>query len=233
MTDSNKSNTSNGRGVKGSKFWIQTLVNLDNGLALTKKITTIETSIKTIEWLSPLPNDYIEFRNKDVVEIINKKNPLQSISIKDLNNFWPSRGAWWDAIGWDSLTNTVILLEAKGHIEETLSKCTAKAAASRTLIERSLKSAYTLFKAPSGINLIDFTKIWCDTYYQMGNRLAFLAFLKNQSINVKLVLLNIVNDPTHKSTSNNDWIQHYEKMFTSMIGDKSAPNDVIIVNFEV
>lgn len=84
MTASNKSNTSNGRGVKGSKFWIQTLVNLDTGLALTKKITTIEPSIKTIEWLSPLPNDYIEFRNKDVVEFINKKNPLQSISIKRL-----------------------------------------------------------------------------------------------------------------------------------------------------
>lgn len=42
-------------------FRLHTLVNLDNGLDLIKKITAIETSLKTIEWLSPLTNDVLNF----------------------------------------------------------------------------------------------------------------------------------------------------------------------------
>lgn len=98
MTNENKSNTSKGRGKKGSKFWIQTLVNLNDGLALTKKIIATDHTIKTIEWISPLPSEFIEFRNKDIIALINEKVPSLPISIADLNNFWPSRGAWWDAI---------------------------------------------------------------------------------------------------------------------------------------
>jgi hypothetical protein len=37
------SNTSKGRGRKGSKFWIQTLVNLDYGSTLSKAIKSVDS----------------------------------------------------------------------------------------------------------------------------------------------------------------------------------------------
>ena len=44
------SNTSKGRGRKGSKFWMQTLVNLDNGSTLSKAIQSVDNSIAGIKW---------------------------------------------------------------------------------------------------------------------------------------------------------------------------------------
>jgi hypothetical protein len=43
------SNTSKGRGRKGSKFWMQTLVNLDNGSALSKAKPRCQTLFTTAE----------------------------------------------------------------------------------------------------------------------------------------------------------------------------------------
>jgi hypothetical protein len=43
------SNTSKGRGRKRSKFWMQTLVNLDNGSALSKAKPRFLTLFTTME----------------------------------------------------------------------------------------------------------------------------------------------------------------------------------------
>ena len=43
------SNTSKGRGEKGSKFWMQTLVNLHNGIELTKEIQMRDNTIGDIK----------------------------------------------------------------------------------------------------------------------------------------------------------------------------------------
>lgn len=76
------SNTSKGRGSKGSKFWMQTLVNLENGNALSKAIQTEDNSIGDIKWLSPLKNDnYGELKTKQI----------PGLGKADFS-FWPDNG---------------------------------------------------------------------------------------------------------------------------------------------
>lgn len=70
-------------------------------------------------------------------------------------------------------------------------------------------------------------------YYQLGNRLTFLYKLKERGYNVKLALLNIINDPTYKQTSEVDWKEHYESVFNEMLGSKDVPRDVLILNMEI
>ncbi len=50
------SNTSNGPAQKGSKYWIQTLVNLNNGKKFTKEIQKADPTIGEITWLSVKAN---------------------------------------------------------------------------------------------------------------------------------------------------------------------------------
>lgn len=82
-------------------------------------------------------------------------------------------------------------------------------------------------------NSHNYDNTWIDKYYQLGNRLTFLVKLREQGYNVKLVLLNIVDDPTHISTSHDAWKKHYEEVFQIMIGRADYPDNVIMVNFNV
>lgn len=74
---------------------------------------------------------------------------------------------------------------------------------------------------------------WLNKYYQLGNRLTFLVKLREQRYNVKLVLLNIVDDPTHIATSLDAWKKHYGEVFQIMIGRADYADNVIMVNFDV
>lgn len=51
--------------------------------------------------------------------------------------------------------------------------------------------------------------VWYNNYYQLGNRLVFLVNLRRKGYNVKLVLLNIVEDPTHIMTTEKQWQDHW------------------------
>lgn len=76
-------------------------------------------------------------------------------------------------------------------------------------------------------------KIWMETYYQLGNRLAFLYELKKKGYDVRLVLLNIINDPTFILTSEKEWKNHYKEVFIKLIGTDKVPEDVVILNLEI
>lgn len=214
------SNTSLGRGKKGSKYWIQTLINLENGKNLTKSIQEIDSDIVSIEWKSPLSNqNYKELKTNDIDDIN-----------KHILEFWPGNGPWWDGVGIATTDkeDVIILVEAKAHTKETKSKCSAKSEVSIDKIKKALE--YTHSKLAS--NEYD-EKVWLDEYYQLANRLAFLVYLKEQGVNVKLLLLNIVNDKTHISTSKSDWDRHNQNVFKLMIGDVKIPKDVIILNYDI
>ncbi len=219
------SNTSIGRGEKGSKFWIQTLVNLDEGRALTKAIQNQDSEIGDIKWQSPLPKaehkelkgEYKELKTEDI-GIIDKKDI----------DFWPSNGPWWDGVGMSK--DTIILVEAKAHINETLTKCSATSKESISKIKTSMKEVYN--ELSNSLGLYD-ENIWFKKYYQIANRLTFLVKLKQKGFKVKLVLLNIVDDPTHIKTSKEDWNKHYKEVFNNMLGSSEIPKDVIMVNFNV
>lgn len=212
------SNTSKGRGSKGSKFWMQTLLNLDNGAALSKAIQVTDPKIGAIEWLSPLYKDnYQEFRTQQIIGI----NP------SDID-FWPKNGPWWDGVGIDE-HGCILLVEAKAHPKETLTKCSADSVKSKQKIKQTMNSAHDSMVPTHPYN----KDVWFKKYYQLGNRLAFLVKLREKGYNVKLVLLNIVEDPTHIMTTEKQWQDHYKDVFSKMLGNSTTPNDVVMVNFRV
>jgi hypothetical protein len=227
------SNTSKGRGEKGSKFWMQTLIEINNGKVLTKEIQKKDSSIGDITWISPLKEEeYIEYKLNNS-KIINKFG----INNKDMD-FWPEGQPQWDAIGIAENDNdgkrTIILIEAKSHLGEMNTLCTAKSDDSKILIEKTLKETYENLTQNKDKEFNK--KIWMGTYYQLANRLAFLYKLRENRYNVKLVLLNIVNDPTHekdKQVSEEKWKKHYEEVFSEMLSNSKEPDDVIILNSEI
>lgn len=223
------SNTSKGRGKKGSKFWMQTLVSLHNGIELTKEIQMRDNTIGDIKWISPLEKeDYIEYKLNS-----SKIVDLPGIDKKDMD-FWPSGQPQWDAIGFcenSSNKKTIILVEAKAHVDEMNSSCTAESDKSKELIEKTLKETYENLNQNKDKEFNK--KIWMETYYQLGNRLAFLYELKKKGYDVRLVLLNIINDPTFILTSEEEWKKHYKEVFIKLIGTDKVPEDVVILNLEI
>ena len=216
------SNTSKVRGSKGSKFWIQTLVNLDNGNALAKAIQSLDKSIGNIEWISPLKEDsYGEY----------KANKIPRVDKEHLS-FWPDKGPWWDAIGIDG-EGCILLVEAKANIGETRTSCNATSETSIDKIKQSMKEAHDSITLSLNIIHNYDENAWLNKYYQLGNRLTFLVKLREQGYNVKLILLNIIDDPTYKATSIDEWKKHYEEVFQIMLGTKTCPDNVNIVCFDV
>ena len=212
------SNTSKGRGRKGSKFWMQTLVNLENGSALSKVIQNVDKSIGDIKWLSPLKNvNYVELKTKQI----------PGLEKADFS-FWPDNGPWWDGIGIDD-EGCILLVEAKGHVAETKTKCSASSETSRTMIKQSMREAHNILISSHKYD----EDSWLNKYYQLGNRLTFLVKLREQGYNVKLVLLNIVDDPTHIATSLHEWQRNYKDVFEIMLGTVKYTDNLIMVNFDV
>lgn len=211
------SNTSLGRAEKGSKYWMQTLIQTEYVQTLNKAIQNEDNSIGLIEWKSPLPDDYKEFKTNEIDELMKA----------DLS-FWPGHGPQWDAVGVDE-NGCVILVEAKGHVNETHTKCTASSPNSIQKIKVSMKEIHNKLAPLNRYN----EKAWFSEYYQMGNRLTFLNKLTEQGFKVKLVLLNIVKDPTHIKTCEEKWTNHYKEVFEKMIGQEEAPKNAIVVNLKV
>jgi hypothetical protein len=220
------SNTSKGRGRKGSKFWIQTLVNIDYGSTLSKAIQSVDSSIGDIKWLSPLKRDnYKELKSKQISSLTNADF-----------SFWPDNGPWWDSVGVDDV-GSIVLVEAKGHIAETKTKCKASSERSLARINKSMEIAHNILTSSPEYGIMashSYDKeVWLKKYYQIGNRLSFLVKLRQQGFNVKLILLNLVNDSTHISTSLEEWERHYEKVFQILMGTTKCPSNVVVVNFDV
>ena len=47
------------------------------------------------------------------------------------------------------------------------------------------------------------------------------------------MLLNFVDDFTNIKTTEFEWEQHYKEVFEIMIGSKEAPEDVLVIHFNV
>src|SRR5690606_33136675 len=134
--------------------------------AMKQDLNPLVTS-KEITWLSPLKqNNYREM----------KTHELPGIELAHLR-FWPDQGPQWDAIGIDS-EGILYLIEAKGHPKETITRCKARNPQSQNLIKQSMKETHVRIAPSHSFPL----EVWYSTYYQMGNRLAFLDHLQKQGI---------------------------------------------------
>ena len=161
-------------GVRGSLKWLQHAVNRRPELLL-------HSAIGPVEWLSPLASDgHAEYRDRAFLRLIGHENLAE-----DLAAFWPARGPQWDALG--RAGNTVVLVEAKAHVKEMLSPPCSAGAASRARIE----SAFAETRADLGVSG---GAPWIQVFYQLGNRIAHLWFLRSRGVDARLLLVSFVGD---------------------------------------
>ena len=214
------SNLSLGRGEKGSKFWMQMIPNTE----LKHKFD--ELIGDEVIWLSPLKNEnYKEYELREKA-ICNRLG----IESKEKFNSWSFRQPQWDGIAVSDKTKTLYLVEAKAHINELNTICSASGK-SKSVIEEKMKSVFDKHYSEGNFDW------WKKGYYQLGNRLTFLNIMKEIHLtkysNVKLVLLNFANDFTYRQNTVEEWKKHYEDVFSKMTGDKNTPKDVIVVYCDV
>ncbi len=104
---------------------------------------------------------------------------------------WPQRGNVqnWDAVGQlrHGETNAWLLVEAKAHVGEMASSCSAKSPESLHRIRAAI--AHT--KEAQGIPE---TADWESGYYQYANRLVVLHFLRELGVDARLLFLYFVGD---------------------------------------
>ena len=176
------SNTSKGRGIKGSKYWIQTVIEDE---CLRNKLDSMIG--EPLVWISPLAgskNTYDEYELKD--SYVCDQMGVSTDDAQSLFSFWPKRQPQWDGLAFDSTGHTLYLIEAKAHLAELDSKCSASNPESKALILKSMQTIHDRY-FPKG----NFDS-WVNNYYQLGNRLTFLRILNEKSFGhinaVKLVL---------------------------------------------
>lgn len=209
------SNTSKGQASKGSKFMMQIAAS-----RLQKKIIDNKLNDELV-WLSPIEDtDYEEYQLSE-----NKVCDFLGITPdKHTFAFWPARQPQWDGIAIGRNSGILYLFEAKSHLKETKTDCSASSEISRKQISE------TMWQVANGVyDLKDrsvFEYYWMNNYYQLANRLTFLHKMKELSANarfydnVKLVILNFVNDPTwdekERVSSAEQWSDHYNQIFSEM-----------------
>lgn len=212
---------------KGSQFHLQEYIN-DHRREIDTAIFTSSPSLlmfadpaKKLQWISPLANDdYAEYRDDFLEHLIKDQSQLNDAK-KIIRQHWPARGPVWDGLAIVKGKNNelgILLVEAKAHPAETVSKSKASSDSSEELIRTSLTKTQKEFGSVSEL------EPWLDKYYQLANRLCFLALLSRElNIPTWLVLVNFTDDTDHKETSLIDWKTHYAEVFDALGLQADAP----------
>lgn len=210
------SNTSKGAAVKGSKFMIQIAASNLAKVIIDKRLQD------ELIWLSPREEDNYEEYQLSETKVLDFLG-IDS-SKKKLFDFWPSRQPQWDGIAIGKDSGTLYLFEAKSHLKETTSNCSASSATSRDIIKKTIKDIAKNVYHIEDMDIID--NYWMQENYQIANRLVFLQKMKEVQSNasfyegVKLVFLNFVNDYTWEESEvvkdPEEWTKHYNTIFKKM-----------------
>lgn len=217
---------SNNRAIKGSRFWIQTIVNGDLK-CLDKKQTLSEIIGENISWKSPLVSEnYKEYQLRNINE-----------EYKDISSeFWTdTRGKHpeWDAIGYGD-SETLYIVEATSYAGEGKIKAMDRDV-NRESIVKALKNTHKELGAINEFN----EKIWLEEYFQLTNRIAFWHNFNKAGVKTKLIYLNIVNDPTDPDkkesypTSQEEWESYYKKASMDLFGFDNSIFEEILYYFLV
>ncbi len=142
-----------------------------------------------VEWLPgpPHPNDQAKRREWKALNFLGDDPGL----LNAWRKVWPSTGnpQNWDAVG-RVLKNGVwewLLVEAKAHLGEVNSSCTAVSTVSRDLIASTLAATKQALGVSPGLD-------WMTGYYQYCNRLAVLNFLRVRGIAAHLLFVYFTGD---------------------------------------
>lgn len=209
------SNTSKGKATKGSKLMIQMAASPLQKYIIDEKLG------EELVWLSPIEaTDYEEYQMSEA-EVCNF---LGLDNKKEHFDFWPRRQPQWDGIAIGKMSATLYIFEAKSHLTETTTDCSATSKESKDLILSTIKDIAKNVYDVTNKEVIQ--SQWLKTNYQLANRLVFLQKMKELASNarfyekVNLVLLNFVNDPTwdikERVPNAAIWKEHYDKIFKSM-----------------
>lgn len=228
------SNTSLGKAEKGSKYWIQLIVNTPE---MQKQLNRAICGSENLRWISPLAYDeYKEYKLNQPL-VIDNMGIIDKAIAKDVFSFWPAQQPQWDGIAISDDNMDYYLVEAKAHISEVRTRmsvvkdnASAMAHENEKLILQSMHEAYENLSDDG-----DF-ECWKKKYYQLGNRLTFMYFLNRSAVlegkRFHIVLLNIVND-TMIPTSDQQWKEHYKTVWKEMLGKARIPDNVHIINWDV
>jgi hypothetical protein len=169
--------------VNGSQRLLQTAVNhRPELLHATMKRAGAVGRRESLQWASPLiGEDFCEYRDSAALSCLGLSR-LRT----PLNEFWPARGAVWDALGVAGESRP-ILVEAKAHIPEAASQETRASPKARELIEASLAAARRYYAPRSKVD-------WSRVFFQYANRLAFQFYLRERNgLDSSLVFLYFTN----------------------------------------
>ena len=195
-----------GYASKGSQRQLQDFVNKTPS-ELNQQIFGAIASLPCsagLRWVSPLKGEkYREYSDADFLRAVR-----QTALSFALQSFWPSGGPSWDAL---AIVNAggppgVLLVEAKAHPDELESSCGAKDQISK----QKIKAALDATKSWLGV---DQSSDWLTQYYQSGNRLAHLYFLR-EIAKVPAWLANVyfVDDGSHIPTRRVEWEERIAKV---------------------
>jgi hypothetical protein len=131
------------------------------------------------------------------VDFVDSTSHVKSAWVK----FWPQTGNVpnWDAVGLLESNSGVeyLLVEAKAHVEELQSSCSASENGGLDMIRKALDAT---IKA-NGYTAA--AEDWLSPYYQYANRLAHLNFLLRHDIPVHLVFIYFCGDNWGGRTQSN------------------------------
>jgi hypothetical protein len=168
---------------RGSQKWIQTLVN--EKPHLLNSILARELGLSAddrIAWLSPLCSDgYAEYSDHASLDRLGV-----TLHTKPLPSFWPRSGPHWDALGKTSVSQKLLLVEAKSHITELISTARASPASLRK-IRASLDETKRFLGSTSPAD-------WTVGFYQYANRLAHLCLFRQNDLPAYLICVYFLND---------------------------------------
>ena len=168
---------------------------------------------ENIRWCSPIQeDDFAEYYDDSFLERLD----LRDLKVP-LADFWPRRGARWDALA-KTDTGKVILVEAKAYIEEGVDYGSkARNPSSIAKISKSLHESKKAFSATDDAS-------WDAPFYQYTNRLAHLYFLRKlNNIDAYLVFLYFANAPdVSNPCTEGEWLGA-ERLIKKAIGLSNHP----------
>jgi hypothetical protein len=122
------------------------------------------------------------------VDFVNSNSDVKSAWVK----FWPQTGNVpnWDAVGLleSNSGGEYLLVEAKAHVEELQSSCSASKNGGLDMIRKALDAT---IKANGYTAAVE---DWLSPYYQYANRLVHLDFLLQHNIPARLVFIYFCGD---------------------------------------
>jgi hypothetical protein len=172
-----------GEGVKGSKKWLQKLINEKPEMLNRQILSHLHANeTQSINWLSPkIEYNYAEYSDEHALKLLEVK-----LDQRPLRGFWPRRGPQWDGLGKGG-SGELFFVEAKSHISELYS-CINAEGTSLNLILNSLNETKQYLNPNSKVD-------WSNGFYQYANRLAYLYLMR--TLNSKpayLVFIYFLND---------------------------------------